>query len=236
MVARNAKALEREIDAWMKRYSKAMTRRVVGQVERGERLKLTGPDDKKLQDELAAILARSAIGQVDRAGKRTAKKLKGKWKLDPKVAAEIARTSKERARGIMRDTRRSVRRIVKKVNRDPRKLRHVLHGKTPEDRAFAFGPQRARLISRTEAGKNEDNGIFEGMQAAGIKEIEWLARKDGRSGDRHHERMHGKRAKIGKMFVTPLGNRLRYPKDPRAPIKEIANCRCTIRPIRRSKK
>ena len=98
---------------------------------------------------------------------------------------------------------------------------------------------RAELIARTEAAQSENTGITEGMHAAGIDEIEWLAHTDGRSGDRHHERMNGKRIPLAdsrgnnssKWFKTPKGNRLRYPGDPGAPIEDTARCRCTILPV-----
>lgn len=102
---------------------------------------------------------------------------------------------------------------------------------TEADRAFAFSPERAALIARTESTINENTGIVAGYQALGVEEIEWLAYRDGRSGDRHHERMHGERVKLGELFTLPSGARLRFPGDPSGPIGELANCRCTSRAV-----
>lgn len=98
--------------------------------------------------------------------------------------------------------------------------------------SFAFSFERANLIARTEMVQVENTGIVTGMQLAGVERIEWLAYTDGKSGNRHHERMDGKVIGAGEYFVTPLGNRMRYPGDPMAPIEETANCRCTVAPAR----
>lgn len=108
---------------------------------------------------------------------------------------------------------------------------HRVHA-TEDGRVFAFSSERAALIARTETVQAENTGIFGGYVATGVEEVEWLAYSDGRSGDRHHERMKGERVRIGESFVLPSGAKLRYPGDPLGPISETANCRCTLRAIR----
>lgn len=98
--------------------------------------------------------------------------------------------------------------------------------------SYAFSFERANLIARTEMVQVENTGIVTGMQLAGVERIEWLAYTDGKSGNRHHERMDGKVIQLGEYFLTPLGNRVRYPGDPAAPIAETANCRCGVAPAR----
>lgn len=106
----------------------------------------------------------------------------------------------------------------------------------PEVREYAFSPERAALIARTETAIAENAGIFAGYEASGVEEIEWLAMRDGRSGDRHHERMHGKRVKLGEYFTLPSGARMLYPGDSDGPIADLANCRCASRAVRRGGK
>jgi hypothetical protein len=96
---------------------------------------------------------------------------------------------------------------------------------------YAFSPERAALIARTESAQNENTGIFEGMAVAGIEQIEWLSSGSANHGDRRHDLMDGEKIDLGGYFTTPLGNKLRYPGDPRAPIKETANCGCTFAPV-----
>jgi hypothetical protein len=100
---------------------------------------------------------------------------------------------------------------------------------TADGTLYAFSPERAALISRTELSQAENTGIFEGYRAANVGEIEWLSlsRDAGAAGGRRHDMMNGKRTTLGVPFVTPLGNRMQYPGDPEAPIGETANCRCT---------
>jgi hypothetical protein len=103
---------------------------------------------------------------------------------------------------------------------------------TEEGTQYAFSAERAALIARTELGKAANNGLAEGYAVAGVKEIEWIAYSDGRSGDRHHERMDGKKRRMdGPLFKTPLGNECRWPHDPRLPVRDVANCRCTVAPV-----
>lgn len=96
---------------------------------------------------------------------------------------------------------------------------------------YAFSPERAELIARTEMAQAENTGIVEGYKATGVLGLEWLAYDDGRTGDRRHNEMKGLAVEVGDRFYTPLGNWLRYPGDPMAPIGETANCRCSTRPI-----
>jgi len=98
---------------------------------------------------------------------------------------------------------------------------------------YAFSSERAALIARTEAQQYESTGIFAGMDEAGVEEIEWLSSNNPNHGDRRHDLMNGKTVRLGEYFVTPLGNRMRYPGDPEAPIKETANCGCSFAPARR---
>jgi hypothetical protein len=97
---------------------------------------------------------------------------------------------------------------------------------------YVFSPERAALIARTESAQNESKGIFEGMKASGIEQIEWLSSGSSNHGNRRHDLMNGKIVSVGEYFKTPLGHRMRYPCDPKAPISETANCGCTFAPAR----
>lgn len=96
---------------------------------------------------------------------------------------------------------------------------------------YVFSPERAILIARTEMAQAEQEGIIRGYEAAGVEGIKWLAYRDGRSGDREHDEMHGKVTVLGEPFVMPDGALMRWPGDPRGPIKHLANCRCTVKPV-----
>ena len=101
---------------------------------------------------------------------------------------------------------------------------------------YGISPERAMLIARTETVQNTNTAHYEAMKSVNIDAFEWVARRDGRSGNRHHELMDGQVKTLEDLesgnpeswFRTPLGNYLRRPGDPSAPIKETANCRCTL--------
>ena len=112
-----------------------------------------------------------------------------------------------------------------------RRLHTQVHAGSSDERLFVFSPERAAIIAQTELAQAENTGIFEGYQAAGIQEVEWLAQSDGRSGARHHEKLNRVRRGIHETWTDGLGNELRYPGDPSAPIASTINCRCTTRAI-----
>lgn len=183
------------------------------------------------------------------AGKKV--KIKWFWELREGVIQrvhDITEETKERARASVKviiaqslteETKPSVGEVARRIRTaftgpgDVEREGRV-HTRDAEH-AYVFSPERAAIIARTELAQAENTGIFEGYKATGVQQIEWIARTDGRSGDRHHELQNGKTVKIGELFTMPSGVRMRYPADPRGPISENANCRCTIRPLLRTK-
>jgi len=103
--------------------------------------------------------------------------------------------------------------------------------KTPTGTLYAFSSERAQLIARTEMVQAQNTGTMAGYVATGVERIRWLSYRDGRSG-RGHDEMYRKTTPVGTPFILPDGTPMRYPGDPRAPIKHTANCRCTIAPVR----
>lgn len=220
-----------------------------------ERVSKAEPIDQELLDILMRFGIAQATGAAGRIGtqgdikrlvdpKRLKRELQSKdFRL--KVFTELERWATKRARGISVDTRKMVKRSIMQILSDAggefpqpsagemaRRIRTQFHGEDPEGRVFAFSPERAALIARTELAQAENTGTANGYEAAGVKKIRWLAKRDGRSGKRHHEKMHNKEVRFGdETFITPLGNRLRWPADPRAPIEDTANCRCAFRAV-----
>ncbi|NIU03774.1 MAG: hypothetical protein GWN29_04970 [Gammaproteobacteria bacterium] len=125
----------------------------------------------------------------------------------------------------------TVRDVVPAPMRGSRVLPTQRYRLTDGGSLYAFSPERAELIARTEMGQAENTGIVEGYRATGVLGIEWLAYDDGRTGDRRHNEMKGIAVAMGERFVLPDGTPMRYPGDPNAPIKHLANCRCSTRPI-----
>lgn len=168
-----------------------------------------------------------------RAGARRPK-IKWFWKWEQEVELRTYRL-KESLKNKVRD---SVGEIVEQALREEptpsigevaRRIRTQVHGIGPEGMAI-FSSERAEIIARTEMAMAENAGIVAGYEAAGVEEIEWMA-IPGDHGERAHDRLDGVRIRVGETFLTPLGNRLRWPADFDAPIADTINCRCTIRAV-----
>lgn len=94
---------------------------------------------------------------------------------------------------------------------------------------------RGDMIGRTEAMASMHQASYEAMRqaiAAGQVDADlvtgkWRTAKDPRVRDTHRA-LEGREVPFGEMFVTPAGNRLRFPHDQNAPPSETVNCRCTI--------
>jgi hypothetical protein len=160
--------------------------------------------------------------------------IEGRLALAQGIAASIQERIRESVRTIVAESRAD-RATVGEVTR---RIATQVHAVEPEDgpeqgRVYAFSFARAETIARTELSQVENTARAAEFDATGEPgdEYEWLAYTDGRSGDRHHERMHRVRIPAGGRFETPLGNSVRYPGDPLAPIEETANCRCTWRRV-----
>lgn len=239
-----AKSMRNAISRWMMRLAREQVKRetdkLIGRIKKA--------DGDGGIDDLVGILVNHGSRQAVDASVRLAadddvRRAVESKEFRIKVVEEIRQAAEQRARRIsdvaLAEINTQVRQIVSEaLDEDPRptkgeiarRIRNSFFGRL-DDRVYAFSPGRADVIARTELAQAENTGIVEGYKEAGVKRIRWIAYSDGRSGDRHHERMNGKEIDVGDRFTTPLGNKLRYPGDPRAPIADTVNCRCTVRSV-----
>jgi hypothetical protein len=198
----------------------------------------------------AADVANKAAGEVIFTGSMLRDAIAGK-PVKIKVFEEMRDGIVARAQDITAQTKDNIREQVRSIITDSTDrakplttgdiIRRIATEISPIDdpenpdagRKVGFSWARAELIARTELTQVENTARVAGFETTGVETLEWVAYSDGRSGDRHHERMDGKTWRRGDRIKTPLGNRLLYPGDPTAPIEETANCRCTVVPARR---
>ena len=231
------KGLVGPLEQWLRRYARLVLEQ---QLRRGVH---KADDEEQLRQEIERLLRIFGLRQLTDAANSAER---GSAVLIPPAAITDFLAMKQiHITGIMGETRAGVERLIRETliagqREEPeptaaeiaRRLRAALAANQDQERPFVVSPERAALIARTELVQAVNTGIVEGYRATGVAELEWLAYSDGNSGDRHHERMNGQVVRLGEYFITPLGNRLRYPGDPTAPIKETANCRCTVAPRR----
>jgi hypothetical protein len=89
------------------------------------------------------------------------------------------------------------------------------------------------LLANLAAGAAMNGAVFAAASAAGWTGKRWITQQDNRVRDTHVALGKGKAVPLNQMFVSPSGSRLRFPRDPRAPLAERANCRCSLRIVRR---
>lgn len=198
----------------------------------------------------AADVANRAAGEVIFTGSMLRDAIAGK-PVKVKVFEDMRDGIVARAQDITAQTKENIREQVRSIITDSTDrakplttgdiIRRIATEISPIDdpenpdagRKVGFSWARAELIARTELTQVENTARVAGFETTGVETLEWVAYSDGRSGDRHHERMDGKTWRRGDRIKTPLGNRLLYPGDPTAPIEDTANCRCTVVPARR---
>lgn len=226
-VETRSRALERQVQQWLRRYAQRMLSK---EMARKKVVSKAGSDlDTRA---LEKLLRDFGLRQIQEAGQRTSGVTPDQQN---RLVDDFLKTKTVLVQGIARDVRAAVRRSIRTVIRDalrevPKpsageialRIRTQYHG--PVDKMpMTIGSGRAALIARTELAQAENTGIVAGYNQTGVTHLEWLSYTDDRSGDRHHESMNGEVIRIGGHFKTHLGNRLRYPGDPKAPIKETAN-------------
>lgn len=237
------RALEKAVARWLASFRRYKLRQAREMIE-GRFSKQT--QDEFFENKLAEILTLYGVRELGDSVNAAA----GDYIVEPqavtaategkgtniKVFTEYRNGVLSRVRDIIDDTSRAVNAQVNEMIQEavaevPQPsvgaLAQRLRDEVFEGR-FVFSDRRATVIARTELTQAVNTGTFEGYRATGVKRVRWLAFRDGKSGDRRHDRMHNKIINVGEYFVTPLGNRMRYPGDPSAPIKETINCRCTV--------
>lgn len=251
---RGVTALETLVRRWLRRYGAVALR---AEMRRHGYVAKAGPSEDTLMAELRALLLRyglrSARSAANRAGEAVGADivipesfvrdaLAGR-EVPLKWIERLVRDTERRVDDIAEETRALIRQTVSAVIRDAnaetpkpsssevaRRIRTTTLA-TDSRGVYALSSERAIVVAQTELAIAENTGAFESYREAGVTEVEWLARTDGRSGSRHHERMHGKRVRVGERFTLPSGARLRFPGDPRGPVGEIVNCRCAVAPV-----
>lgn len=92
---------------------------------------------------------------------------------------------------------------------------------------------RAETIARDQALRmahaGSDEAIRQAVESGAVDEFRarstWNATEDGRTRESHVV-MDGQERPFGEPFTSGLGNDLRYPGDPAAPLEDVIECRC----------
>jgi hypothetical protein len=242
----SARRRKKAIEKWLRRASAFWMNEELAAMR--SNLRVSKAVGSGIEAEISRILFTFGLRDAEAAGADMAARLDSDWVVPPRLVDSIIREKRSKAKGLAGETRRRVQRTVRDIMRAARRERpqpsvneisRRIRLELNSTASIAFDAMRAERIARTEAAQDQNTGTVEGMRVAGVDEIEWLAHTDGRSGDRHHERMNGKRIPMSAVrgrdksqwFQTPLGSQLRFPADPLGPIRDTVNCRCVVLPV-----
>jgi len=218
--------------------------RAGGQVRKAE-VTLKKAISQKDRKQFGELVKTYGIRTQERAGKRTAKQLGGKWSVRPEDQTRFI-AERELVWGKtlnqinvdLEDTFRDV--LVDSANAEPRPGINTIT-RNLFDAALSAGgvisPGRAERIARTEMHVFQNDGIYKGYRASGIKKLRWVTIMDGRERREkrtNHALQSNVTVPVGSAFVMKAsGGKLRYPGDTSLGAKpfDTVNCRCTTVPV-----
>ena len=248
-VETRANAMAKPLEAWLRRLSRVVADAEIKAVEASgqfakQLFDIDPLDRERLENQLRQILFRFGQRQLEQSIVTGAATVGAQVSIAQELVNEFLATKEIRLTGIVDSSiemaRESTRSIIQEALAEEvrpstteigRRLRNRLNcGTTVDGASFAFSPERAQLIARTEMVQASNTGIVQGYQLSGVRRMKWLSYQDDRSG-RGHDKMLGQIREIGRPFVAPDGTELMYPGDPNAPIRHTANCRCTVIPV-----
>jgi HK97 family phage portal protein len=146
-----------------------------------------------------------------------------KFDLDNPKISEVIKQKLIEIKGIEDTTKEKVRKLIEDG---------LNAGKTTDEIAdalrkdFNFGPDRARMIARTETASTVNMARTAVLEEEGIENHEWLSAQDERVRDDHADE-DGNIVAVGTEFpVTELS----YPGEPGGDPEQVINCRCITLP------
>lgn len=94
-------------------------------------------------------------------------------------------------------------------------------------------PNHLEVIARTESLQAFSVATFDSYEQSGVvDEKEWIPTPDNRLREWHEVFLPTKVIPLNELFVTGLGNKGKYPRDPAlGDVKDIAQCRCGLGPV-----
>lgn len=94
-------------------------------------------------------------------------------------------------------------------------------------RSQALAEELAQVAAHEGQEQLYEQLISEDVLVASLIERVWVTRADHKV-RRTHRPMHGQRRAWAETFTSGAGVPLRFPRDPRAPMKETGGCRCHV--------
>ncbi|NIM50408.1 MAG: hypothetical protein GTO22_14355 [Gemmatimonadales bacterium] len=191
---------------------------------------------KELEEELRRIIVRFAEKQHQDAALIATRIMNTGFPTERIPQEQLERIIEQRVADIVGTTVETVRRNIfeaemqaRDFDEDPDDTKRRIRQRIIDGGSMSF--ERAETIARTELALAENSGLVAGYKATGATHLEWFSFPDAWKWKRRHDTLDGKIMPIGAMFETHLGNRLRFPHDPNAPVGETINCRCTVGPV-----
>ncbi len=227
-----------EAEEWLRSHSAQLVTRIIEDQREGIRTALT---EGLARGDNPRTTALSVVGRVNRVtGKREGGVI-GLTAQQERAAAralgELLSGEPDQLRAYLARERRDKRfdRVVGKAITGSEKLDVETVNKIVGRYSDRLLQLRGEMLARTEtmfalgSARNEAmrQAIVSGKVDADLVTKHWRSAGDGRV--RHsHRVLNGQSVGFNDAFLSPWGNRLRFPGDPEAPISETSGCRCTV--------
>lgn len=243
-VSKFANAMRPALEAWMRKAARFYAKESIDKLKVGKSGKVIlskarDLTEKELEGELEKILKSFGLRHINATGEQVTLSMGADWIVEPSELTDFIKSKKILVKMINEETRAQVekelRYILDHAAREFPKPSVGEIAKRITERfvtgdVYAFSPQRAALIARTESVQNESTAIYKGYELTEPDELEWVSSNNPNHGDRRHDLMNGQRVKFGEKFYNKITNNyMRYPGDPEMekPV-DIFNCGCGI--------
>lgn len=235
LAAAHERALRADMEKVLKQIARSASK-LVGQGLNDQAIRLPDAYQSQLTRLFEGRLEAAAMAQAqlvieELTGEKSTAGLEKKFLSLFEIAQAAIRTwivsyAAAKVTRILETTRMRIRKSIERGEEQSEPPR-VLARRIVEETGGEIARGRAETIARTESLTAASVGADEAAKATGLQlDKVWTSAEDMRTRPTHAA-AEGQRVDMNALFDVG-GAKLRFPRDPNGPAKEVINCRCTV--------